>query len=148
MAPVKLAIVGAGLIGKRHAEHVAREPGALLSAIVDPSDGGRELAQRLGTRWYRSFAELVETGVDGGVAAMGSVLATTGRWEGKITRRSPRVEARVLEVRAKVRRDRGKRGRLTRTVNPFKDDEPARRHLVRPGAGDFHVAVGLSPATA
>ena len=59
MAPVKLAIVGAGLIGKRHAEHVAREPGALLSAIVDPSDGGRELAQRLGTRWYRSFAELV-----------------------------------------------------------------------------------------
>ena len=45
--------------GTGHAEHVAREPGALLSAIVDPSDGGRELAQRLGTRWYRSFAELV-----------------------------------------------------------------------------------------
>lgn len=57
--PVKLAVVGAGLIGKRHAEHVAREPGAMLSAIVDPSDVGQDLAGRLGTRWYRSLADLL-----------------------------------------------------------------------------------------
>ena len=59
MAPVKLAVMGAGLIGRRHAEHVAREPGAVLSAIVDPSEVGRDLAERLGTRWHRSLADLV-----------------------------------------------------------------------------------------
>lgn len=59
MAPVKLAVMGAGLIGRRHAEHVAREPGALLSAIVDPSEVGRDLAERLGTRWHRSLGDLI-----------------------------------------------------------------------------------------
>jgi predicted dehydrogenase len=62
MKPVKLAVMGAGLIGKRHAEHVATEQGAILSAIVDPSPIGRDLAEKLGTRWYESFAAL--TAVD------------------------------------------------------------------------------------
>jgi predicted dehydrogenase len=57
MKPVKLIVMGAGLIGSRHAEHVATEPGAVLCAIVDPSDVGRLLAERLGTRWYAGFAE-------------------------------------------------------------------------------------------
>ena len=59
--PVKLAVLGAGLIDKRHANHVASEAGAALSAIVDPSDIGRKLAERLGTRWFRSFAEMMAT---------------------------------------------------------------------------------------
>jgi predicted dehydrogenase len=59
MASVKLAVMGAGLIGRRHAEHVAGAPGATLSGIVDPSDVGRDLAERLGTRWHRSLADLV-----------------------------------------------------------------------------------------
>ncbi|SEE69264.1 Predicted dehydrogenase [Rhizobiales bacterium GAS191] len=58
MRPMKLALMGAGLIGKRHAEHVATEPKARLSAIVDPSPVGRELAETLGTDWFASFAEL------------------------------------------------------------------------------------------
>ncbi|CAM5767297.1 Gfo/Idh/MocA family protein [Bosea minatitlanensis] len=67
MAPVKLAVVGAGLIGRRHAEHVAREPGTALCAIVDPSEVGRDLAERLGTRWHRSFADLLAAGRPEGV---------------------------------------------------------------------------------
>lgn len=59
MTPVKIAVMGAGLIGKRHAEHVASEAGASLSAIVDPSETGRTLADRLGARWYRSFGEMI-----------------------------------------------------------------------------------------
>jgi predicted dehydrogenase len=59
MAPVKLAVLGAGLIGKRHAEHVATEAKARLAAIVDPSPIGRQLAETLGTQWFASFAELV-----------------------------------------------------------------------------------------
>jgi predicted dehydrogenase len=46
---VKLAVLGAGLIGKRHIEHVQAEPEAELMAIVDPSPTGKALAQELGS---------------------------------------------------------------------------------------------------
>lgn len=59
MTPVKIAVMGAGLIGKRHAEHVAREAEAMLCAIVDPSEIGKTLAERLDTRWYRSFGDMI-----------------------------------------------------------------------------------------
>jgi predicted dehydrogenase len=56
---VKLAVMGAGLIGKRHAEHVATQTGTRLSAIVDPSPVGGEVARMLGAKWFASFAELI-----------------------------------------------------------------------------------------
>lgn len=65
--PVRLAVVGAGLIGKRHAEHAALVPGVVLSAIVDPSPVGRELADRLGAKSFASFAEMVATDRPDGV---------------------------------------------------------------------------------
>ena len=42
---VKLAVLGAGLIGKRHVEHVRAAPDAELMAIVDPSPTGKALAE-------------------------------------------------------------------------------------------------------
>jgi predicted dehydrogenase len=59
MAPVKLAVVGAGLIGRRHAEHIAAEPRATLCAVVDPTPTGREVAAALGAPWFASFAEML-----------------------------------------------------------------------------------------
>jgi len=59
MKPVKLAVLGAGLIGKRHAEHIATEAQATLSAIVDPSPVGQRIAETLGTQWFVSFADLL-----------------------------------------------------------------------------------------
>lgn len=59
MAPVRLAVIGAGLIGKRHAEHVAAEPRTRLCAIVDPTPAGREVADALGAPWFASFAEML-----------------------------------------------------------------------------------------
>lgn len=59
MAPVRLAVIGAGLIGKRHAEHVAAEPRATLCAIVDPTPAGREVAAALGAPWFASFAKML-----------------------------------------------------------------------------------------
>lgn len=67
MTVTKLAVIGAGLIGRRHAEYVAAEPEAKLSAIVDPSPLGRELAETLGTKWFASFAELLEADRPDGV---------------------------------------------------------------------------------
>jgi hypothetical protein len=51
-APLKLAVIGAGLVGRRLAEHIAAEAEARLSAIVDPSPVGRDLAQSLPARWF------------------------------------------------------------------------------------------------
>lgn len=59
MPPVRLAVIGAGLIGKRHAEHVAAEPRARLCAIVDPTPVGREVAAALDAPWFASFAEML-----------------------------------------------------------------------------------------
>ncbi|MBB4425398.1 hypothetical protein GGD66_003955 [Bradyrhizobium sp. CIR48] len=34
-APVRLSVMGAGLIGERHIEHILARPEAVLSSIVD-----------------------------------------------------------------------------------------------------------------
>jgi predicted dehydrogenase len=43
---VKLAVLGAGLIGKRHIEHVRAEPEAELTAIVDPSPAAQIMGRK------------------------------------------------------------------------------------------------------
>jgi hypothetical protein len=58
---VKLAVLGAGLIGKRHVEHVRAAPDAELMAIVDPSPTGKALAEEIGAGWAPSFSALIET---------------------------------------------------------------------------------------
>ena len=50
--------MGAGMIGKRHVEHVLAQPEAELLAIVDPSPAGRALAEEKGVRWFASFAAM------------------------------------------------------------------------------------------
>lgn len=67
MTPVKLAVIGAGLIGRRHAEHVAAEPRSALSAVVDPTPAGRAVAAALGAPWFPSFAEMLATDRPDGV---------------------------------------------------------------------------------
>lgn len=58
MTPLNIAVMGAGLIGKRHADHVLAYAGTILSAVIDPSASARTFAENLGTRWYRSFADI------------------------------------------------------------------------------------------
>lgn len=69
--PVRIAIAGAGLIGRRHAEAIAAVPGAELHSIVDPSDAGRAYAKSIGAEWHASLAVLFEAGKPDGV-----ILAT------------------------------------------------------------------------
>lgn len=57
--PVRLAVMGAGLIGKRHIEHVLVLPEAELAAIVDPTPAARELAEATDAPWYPSLAALL-----------------------------------------------------------------------------------------
>jgi predicted dehydrogenase len=57
--PVRLAVVGAGAIGRRHIGHVLAEPRCELLAIVDPSADSQVLAAQKQTAWYPDFASMM-----------------------------------------------------------------------------------------
>ncbi|MCH9852566.1 MAG: Gfo/Idh/MocA family oxidoreductase [Alphaproteobacteria bacterium] len=52
IAPVKIALVGAGLIGKRHAKILQALPETELTAIIDPMDDAKAVAQSFNSRFY------------------------------------------------------------------------------------------------
>ncbi|KAJ5689902.1 Oxidoreductase N-terminal [Penicillium macrosclerotiorum] len=56
---VKVAIVGAGLIGPRHAHSVISNPSTELVALVDPAPTGPTTAAELKTNFYTSVAALL-----------------------------------------------------------------------------------------
>ncbi len=69
-APVRVAVVGAGLIGRRHAEIVRALAETTLAAIVDPAPAAQALAADLGVPWRADLADLIrEDGADGVVIA-------------------------------------------------------------------------------
>ncbi|NLS03970.1 Gfo/Idh/MocA family oxidoreductase [Rhizobium sp. P32RR-XVIII] len=57
MAPLKIAVMGAGLIGKSHVERILAERRTVLCAVIDPSDIGRDFAASKGATWHTTFAE-------------------------------------------------------------------------------------------
>jgi len=56
---VRLAVLGAGLIGRRHAEHIRAVADAELCAIVDPAPAGVEFAARTGVRHFPDLSALL-----------------------------------------------------------------------------------------
>ncbi len=70
VADVELAVVGAGLIGRCHAEAIIATPGARLACIVDPADAAREFAKTCAVAWYATMSEMFERHpVDGVILA-------------------------------------------------------------------------------
>lgn len=61
MSPIKIAVVGVGLIGPRHAETVAASPNASLAAIVDLMPTGKALASKLNVPYYQTVTELLKS---------------------------------------------------------------------------------------
>jgi predicted dehydrogenase len=70
-APVRIAVAGAGLIGRRHIEEIDASSSAQLAAIVDPFPAAQEVADKFGVPRYASLAELFEADRPDGV-----ILAT------------------------------------------------------------------------
>ncbi|KAJ5880951.1 uncharacterized protein N7473_012004 [Penicillium subrubescens] len=58
---LKIAIIGAGLIGPRHAQSVIANPATELIALVDPAPTGQETATKLNTNFYSSVADLLSS---------------------------------------------------------------------------------------
>lgn len=67
---IRLAVVGAGLVGRRHIESIAQAEGVVLSAIVDQDTDAKSLAVAAKAEFYSALSGLLETGgVDGIIIA-------------------------------------------------------------------------------
>ena len=69
--PVRIAVIGAGLIGHRHIQHIIDEPRCRLAGVVDPRPDAKELAERAGTNYYSDIQPFLEKG-----DAEGVIIAT------------------------------------------------------------------------
>ncbi len=54
-----IALIGAGAIGRMHAERCMRHPDVHLAAIADPTEAGRAFAASLGVSWFADHRELL-----------------------------------------------------------------------------------------
>lgn len=68
MPPPRIAVVGAGLIGRRHAEQAARH--GALCAVVDPSEAGADVAAEFGAPHFAALQDcLAAIRPDGAIVA-------------------------------------------------------------------------------
>lgn len=63
MDDLKVAVIGAGVIGRTHIDTLSHARGLSLSAIVDPSPAARDLAERHQVRYFADTGDLVEARV-------------------------------------------------------------------------------------
>ena len=74
MKRVRIAVAGAGMIGRRHIQEVHAGASTDLAAIVDPGPAGAEPAEKYGVARYRSLTDLLDRDRPDGV-----ILATPNR---------------------------------------------------------------------
>ena len=60
LKPVRLAVIGAGLMGAKHAELVRQNDACSLVGICDVDPGRKRVADRLEVPFYRSVEKLIE----------------------------------------------------------------------------------------
>ncbi|MFN0195018.1 MAG: Gfo/Idh/MocA family protein [Aestuariivirga sp.] len=64
---VKIAVAGAGDIGRRHMGAICEDPGCTLVAIVDPQPNGAMAAERFQTAHYSDLAQMIDAAEPDGV---------------------------------------------------------------------------------
>jgi predicted dehydrogenase len=78
-SPARIAVVGAGLIGRRHIDAIVASRGAVLAAVVDPQDAAGAAALAQGVPLYRDLDTLIAAGgLDGIVLATPNALHVAG----------------------------------------------------------------------
>ena len=71
MSLLKIAVAGAGVIGRAHIALISQNARCQLCAVADPSQGAQVLAQEHGVAWFATLDELLAS-----VQVDGVVLAT------------------------------------------------------------------------
>jgi predicted dehydrogenase len=59
-ARLPIALIGAGGIGRTHADRLLRHPDVALAGIADPTPAGREFAQAIGAPWFEHAGALLD----------------------------------------------------------------------------------------
>ena len=68
---VNIAVVGAGLIGRRHIERIQSSSSCTLAAVVDPSENAREIASQADVAYFETLESLLTNSLPDGI-----ILAT------------------------------------------------------------------------
>ena len=77
MNRLRIAVIGAGYMGRKHLQYLAASGDCRLAALVDPDPAAERAAREHGTRRYRDVGELLSREpIDGAIVA-----APTGRHE-------------------------------------------------------------------
>lgn len=63
-AVIRIAVVGVGLIGKRHCQHVLEEAETSLVALVEPTSAAVDLAKQYNIPCYTSLSQLLQSDID------------------------------------------------------------------------------------
>lgn len=75
MARKRLAVMGAGLIGREHCALIAAHEGAALVAIADPAPAAADLAAKLSAAHFDDYADMLDaTRPDGVIVALPNAL--------------------------------------------------------------------------
>lgn len=75
MEPVRIALIGAGLIGREHAALIDAHRDTVLVAIADPAPGSAELAARLDVPCFERYEQMLdEVAPDGAIVALPNTL--------------------------------------------------------------------------
>ena len=70
MDRVRIAIIGAGMIGRRHLRVLLEQPGYVAAAIADPSPQAKGLAEEHGIPWFDDYERMLdEVRPDGAIVA-------------------------------------------------------------------------------
>ncbi len=79
MTPLRLAVVGAGLIGRAHVQRIGRSADADLVALVDPALGSQAVANDAGVPLYPDLADMLRRErPDGVILATPNALHVAG----------------------------------------------------------------------
>jgi predicted dehydrogenase len=60
LSRVRIAVIGAGVIGRTHLETIEKCEDLQLAAIVDPNEASKEIAVEKGVPWFQDVAELID----------------------------------------------------------------------------------------
>ena len=75
MTPLRIAVIGGGVMGSKHVGYVQADEDCVLAAVVDPDPAAAALAREHGARHYRDVSDLLAAErLDGAIVAAPTAL--------------------------------------------------------------------------